>query len=219
MTRSSIKIAPSLLAADFGNLNAEIASVTSADFLHCDVMDGHFVPNLTFGAPVLRKLKTKLKRDYHLMVSQPEKLLADFGAAQADLITIHPEIAGRILRTSRIRRLLRKIKAMGCQSGLAIKPRTTVRSIQQFLPWTDLVLIMTVEPGFGGQNFQMAGVTKIQQLRAAKKDLLIAVDGGINLQTALICREQGADILVAGTAIFGQAPAKRPRIIQQLRGN
>lgn len=209
---AKLKIAPSILSADFGQLNAEVATVAAADFLHCDVMDGHFVPNLTFGAPVLKKVKTNLVRDYHLMVSQPEKLIEDFVAAGADYITIHRESSNNVKKN------LQKVKK-NCKVGLALKPKTQVGLLKPFLNLVDLVLVMTVEPGFGGQDFLPACLPKVTQLKELNPDLLVAVDGGINLQTAPLCRQAGADILVAGSAIFRVPVNKRQQLITKLRGS
>ena len=192
-----LKIAPSILSADFGKLNEEIASVEPfSDWLHIDVMDNHFVPNLTIGATVLAKVKTKLFKDAHLMVSNPENLLEDFAQAGADAITIHAEIEGDIGV------MLEKIKELGCQAGISIKPNTPVAAIEKFLPKVDLVLVMSVEPGFGGQSFMESALLEIKELREKNPDLEIAVDGGINAETAKLAKTAGANILVAGNYIF-----------------
>jgi ribulose-phosphate 3-epimerase len=192
-----LKIAPSILSADFGKLNEEIASVEPfSDWLHIDVMDNHFVPNLTIGATVLAKVKTKLFKDAHLMVSNPENLLEDFAEAGADAITIHAEIEGDIGV------MLEKIKELGCQAGISIKPNTPVAAIEKFLPKVDLVLVMSVEPGFGGQSFMESALLEIKELREKNPDLEIAVDGGINAETAKLAKTAGANILVAGNYIF-----------------
>ena len=192
-----LKIAPSILSADFGKLNEEIASIEPfSDWLHIDVMDNHFVPNLTIGVPVLRSLKTKLFRDVHLMVSNPENLLEDFAQAGADAITIHAEIKGDI------EAMLEKIKELGCKAGISIKPNTPVADIEKYLAQVDLVLVMSVEPGFGGQEFMESALPKIKELRAKNPKLDIAVDGGINAETAKLVKEAGANVLIAGNYIF-----------------
>jgi len=159
-------------------------------------MDGHFVPNLTFGAPVVRCLQTKLFRDCHLMVSQPEILLEDFAKAGADAITIHAEIEGDVAA------LLRKIKSLGCRAGISIKPNTPIAAIAEFLPLVDLLLVMSVEPGFGGQAFMENSLEKVRTLRAGNPELDISIDGGINAETAKKAIAAGANVLVAGNYIF-----------------
>jgi len=206
-----LKIAPSILSADFGKLNEEIASIEKfSDWLHIDVMDNHFVSNLTIGAPVLRNLKTKLFRDAHLMVDNPENLLADFAKAGADAITIHAEIEGNIGE------MLEKIRSLGCQAGISIKPETPVSAIEKFLSKVDLVLVMSVEPGFGGQEFLESALPKIRELRKKNPELDISVDGGVNAETAKLAREAGANILVAGNYIF--KAESREGAIEKLRG-
>lgn len=206
-----LKIAPSLLAADFGQLNTEIASIEPhAQWLHIDVMDGHFVPNLTIGAPVVRALKTKLLKDCHLMVANPAQLLNDFAAAGAGAITIHAEAV------SDLPKLLAEIKALKILAGVSIKPATPIAAITDILDTVDLVLVMSVEPGFGGQEFLESALPKIRELRKLKPELDISVDGGINSETAALSREAGANILVAGSAIFGADD--RVKAIEELRG-
>jgi len=193
----TLKIAPSILSADFGKLNEEVASVEAfSDWLHVDVMDNHFVPNLTIGAPVVAKLETKLFKDCHLMVSNPENLIEDFAKAGADAITIHAEAEGNI------EEMLEKIRSLGCKAGISIKPKTPVSAIENLLDKVDLVLVMSVEPGFGGQEFMESALPKIKELREKKPELDISVDGGINAETAKLTREAGANILVAGNYIF-----------------
>jgi ribulose-phosphate 3-epimerase len=193
----TLKIAPSILSADFGKLNEEVASIEPfCEWLHLDVMDGNFVPNLSFGAPVVKCLKTKLFRDCHLMVNNPEILLEDFAKAGADAITIHSEIEGNISE------ILKKIKDLGCQAGISIKPQTPLSEIEKFLPDLDLVLIMSVEPGFGGQEFMTNSLDKIRELREKNPELEISIDGGINSETAKLAIEAGASVLVAGSYIF-----------------
>lgn len=202
--QSSFLVAPSILSADFARLGEEIRHVEAAgaDWIHVDVMDGHFVPNLTIGAPVVKSLRpvTKLPLDVHLMIENPERYVEDFVKAGADYLTIHVEA------TTKPKELLQHIKSLGVRPGITLRPRTPVEQIAGLLPFVDLVLVMTVEPGFGGQSFMKDQVQKIDWLaqeRDAKSfTYFIEVDGGINGETAAFCRR--ADVLVAGSYVFGQ---------------
>lgn len=199
-----IQLAPSLLAADFSCLRDEVQRVENAgaDMLHLDVMDGHFVPNLTIGPALVQALRRvcSLPFDVHLMLDRPELLLGSFVAAGADAITIHVEAACDVAAT------LAAIRAAGCAAGLSLRPRTSAHALLPYLAAVDLLLVMTVEPGYGGQAFMADQVPKIRELRkliaAADHPIHLQVDGGITAETATQVVEAGADLLVAGTSVF-----------------
>ena len=203
-------IAPSILSADFSELAKEVADVERAgcDLIHVDVMDGHFVPNLTIGPVVVEWIRktTKLPLDVHLMIEEPIRYIKDFKSAGSDWITIHVEACKDVKGT------LQEIKKLGAKAEISLRPKTSLETIQPFLSLVDLVLVMTVEPGFGGQSFMPEMMEKVRKLRPVFNGL-ISVDGGIGPKTIKIAREAGADVFVAGNAIFG-APDRKAKIIE-----
>jgi ribulose-phosphate 3-epimerase len=213
-----IKIAPSLLSANFAYLADEIKKVEAAgaDLLHLDIMDGHFVPNLTFGPPVIAALRqvTQLPFDVHLMVTNPQELIEPFVKAGADILTVHAETAPHM------HRLIQTIRASGVQAAVSLNPATSLTAIEEVLSDLDMVLIMSVNPGFGGQQFIPESVNKIKRLRqmieSRNLKVDIEVDGGINKTTAQAVVEAGANILVAGSAVYGAPDVAKA--IQELRG-
>ncbi|MCQ2789178.1 MAG: ribulose-phosphate 3-epimerase [bacterium] len=194
-------ISPSILSADFANLERDIKRVEEggADWIHVDVMDGHFVPNITIGVPVVKSLKKvpNVPLDLHLMIENPEKYVEAFRNAGADIITFHYEAV------SDVEKIVDMIKKSGAKVGMSIKPKTKASEIIKYLPILDLLLVMTVEPGFGGQAFMPDCADKIPEIKQnAHKDLVIQVDGGINSETGKICTSKGANSLVAGSYIY-----------------
>ncbi len=205
MSTTAVKIAPSILAADFARLAEEVALVekAGADMIHVDVMDGHFVPNLTVGPPILEALRavTKLPLDVHLMITNPDAFLKDFVNAGADFLTVHVETCPHLHRT------IQSIQELGVKPGVTLNPATPVEHTIEILSEVDLVLIMSVNPGFGGQAFIPSSLQKIQKTRTLLEQVgsraLLEVDGGVKVSNAKKIIDAGADILVAGSAVFG----------------
>ena len=202
-----VKIAPSILSADFSRLGEQVRSVeqAGAEFLHIDIMDGHFVPNITIGPLIVQSLRphSGMVFDVHLMIENPDRYIAEFAAAGADIITVHAETCPHLHRT------LQMIKQYGKKAGLAYNPATAPQGLEYVLSMLDMILVMTVNPGFGGQNFIPQMLPKIREIGSLldmeKSEVLLQVDGGVNVTTAAAAVRAGARVLVAGSAVFGTA--------------
>lgn len=207
MALVGIQIAPSILSADFANLESEIDRVGNADLVHVDVMDNHFVPNLTLGLPVVEAIlaRTSLPVDCHLMIEDPDRWAPGYAEAGADSVTFHAEAAGAPIR------LARELRALGARAGIGLKPATPVEPLEDLLREFDLLLIMTVEPGFGGQSFLDVCLPKIRRARdmvsRSGLDVWVQVDGGVSASTIERCADAGADVFVAGSAVYGAEDA------------
>ena len=220
MAQQPVRIAPSILSADFATLGAEVSAVTAAgaDWIHVDVMDGHFVPNLTIGPMVVKALRKHSQKpfDVHLMITPVDPMVPAYAEAGADVISFHPEAGPHVHRTIQL------IKSLGKKAGCVLNPATPVAAIENVLGDLDLVLVMSVNPGFGGQAFIDSQLDKIAALRkaidATGKRIDLEVDGGVNAETAKKCIKAGADVLVAGTAVFSGGAAKYADNIKALRG-
>ena len=207
-----VKISPSILASDYANLQSELERISTSDLIHVDVMDGHFVPNISIGAPVTAACKKvcDVPFDVHLMISNPLDYAEDFAKAGADIICFHSECDSDTEET------INKILSLGKKAGLAIKPATPIDEVVKYLDKLSMVLVMTVEPGFGGQSFMESTMPKVEAIRKINPDIDIEVDGGINAETIKIASKAGANVFVAGSAVFkSENPAETIAILRK----
>lgn len=209
---NKVKISPSILASDYANLQSELEKISTSDLIHVDVMDGHFVPNISIGAPVTAACKKvcDVPFDVHLMISNPLDYAEDFAKAGADIICFHSECDSDTEET------INKILSLGKKAGLAIKPATPIDEVVKYLDKLSMVLVMTVEPGFGGQSFMESTMPKVEAIRKINPDIDIEVDGGINAETIKIASKAGANVFVAGSAVFkSENPAETIAILRK----